>query len=170
MFPQSTAENCEVSILPPSCPLRQIKGFADGAAIEAKPGSGERRGCEVALSQHRLVGGNTLLRLTSPLLVPTEKGREMPRDLFEATMRGWARLNDRQRQRFFEAGLKAALRLERREFREWLRRRVSEPPLAAPVDAASFAISKADIALLIRSAREVPLKKTPQRNLGNQKC
>ena len=69
-----------MSILPPSCPLRQIKGFADGAAIEAKPGSGERRGCEVALTQHRLVGGNTLLRLTSPLLVPTEKVvAEMPR-------------------------------------------------------------------------------------------
>ena len=75
-------------------------------------------------------------------------------DLFERTMQGWTRLNPQQRERFFQAGLRAALRLERREFREWLRRRVSEPPLAAPVDPASFAISKADIALLMRSARE----------------
>ena len=80
----------------------------------------------------------------------------MPRDLFEATMQGWARLNPAQRERFFQAGLKAALRLERREFREWLRRRVSEAPLAAPVDPASFAISQADIALLMRSARDKP--------------
>jgi len=90
----------------------------------------------------------------------------MPRDLFEATIKGWARLNPQQRERFFLAGLKAALRLERREFREWLRRRVSEPPLAAPVDPASFAISKADIALLMRSTREQPRSPPPQRNLA----
>jgi len=35
-------------------------------------------------------------------------------------------------------------------------RRLIEPPLAAPVDPASFAISKTDIALLLRSAREAP--------------
>ena len=75
-------------------------------------------------------------------------------DLFDATMKGWARLNPQQRERVFQAGLRAALRLERREFREWLRRRVSEPPLAAPVDASCFAISKADIAMLMRSTRE----------------
>ncbi|MET4179484.1 hypothetical protein ABIB94_001576 [Bradyrhizobium sp. JR7.2] len=79
-------------------------------------------------------------------------------DLFEVTMKGWARLNPQQRERFFQAGLRAALRLERQEFREWLRRRVGEPPLAAPVDASCFAISKTDIALLMRSAREAPLK------------
>ena len=39
-------------------------------------------------------------------------------DLFEATMQGWARLTPQQRERFFQAGLKAALRLERQEFRE----------------------------------------------------
>jgi hypothetical protein len=83
------------------------------------------------------------------------KGREMPRaDLYERTVQGWARLNPAQRERFFQAGWRAALRLERREFREWLRRRVSEAPLAAPVNPASFAISQADIALLMRSARE----------------
>ncbi len=69
-------------------------------------------------------------------------------------MQGWTRLNPAQRGQFFQAGLRAALRFERQEFREWLRRRVGEPPLAAPIDAASFAISKADIALLMRSARE----------------
>ena len=77
----------------------------------------------------------------------------MPRDLFEATMQGWARLNPQQRERFFQAGLRAALRLERQELRAWLMRRLIEPPLAAPVDPASFAISEADIALLMRSAR-----------------
>lgn len=80
----------------------------------------------------------------------------MPRDLFEATMQGWARLNPQQRERFFQSGLKAALRLERQEFRAWLMRRLIEPPLAAPVDPARFAISKTDIALLMRSAREAP--------------
>ena len=79
-------------------------------------------------------------------------------DLFERTMAGWARLDDRQRQRFAEAFLRAALRLERQELRAWLMRRLIEPPLAAPVDPASFAISEADIALLMRSAREAPLK------------
>jgi hypothetical protein len=98
-----------------------------------------------------------LLRLTSPLLVPAEKGREMRRaDLFQRTMLAWARLNDRQRQRFAEAFLRPALRLERQELREWLMRRLIEPPLAAPVDPANFAISQADIALLMRSAREAP--------------
>jgi len=106
-----------------------------------------------------------------PLTSPTLKGREMPRidPLLERTVQGWARLNPQQRERFFQAGLKAALRLERREFREWLRRRVSEPPLAAPVDPASFVISKADIALLMRSAREQPRSPPPQRNSENQK-
>jgi hypothetical protein len=83
-------------------------------------------------------------------------------DLFEATMQGWARLNPQQRERFFQSGLKAALRLERQEFRAWLMRRLIEPPLAAPVDPASFAISKADIALLMRSARS----KTAAENAG----
>jgi hypothetical protein len=82
------------------------------------------------------------------------EGREMPRDLFEATMQGWARLNPAQRERFFHAGLRAALRLERPEFRAWLLRRLGEPPLAAPVDPARFAISETDIARLARSARE----------------
>ncbi len=73
-------------------------------------------------------------------------------------MKGWARLNDRQRQRFAEAFLRAALRLERPEFRAWLLRRIGEPPLAAPVDPSSFAISQADIARLMRSARAAQTK------------
>ena len=75
-------------------------------------------------------------------------------DLTEATMEGWARLNASQRQRFFEAFVKAALRLDRLELRAWLRRRLKNPPLAAPIDLARFTISDADIALLIRAARE----------------
>jgi hypothetical protein len=81
-------------------------------------------------------------------------------DLFEVTMAGWARLNPAQRDRFFQAGLKAALRLERQEFRAWLMRRLIEPPLAAPVDPAHFTISQADIARLTLSTRQAPGRKT----------
>jgi hypothetical protein len=98
------------------------------------------QGCESDISH---LDVPDLLPATLRLLVTLTflKGREMRRtDLFERTMQGWARLNDRQRQRFAEGFLRAALRLERREFGEWLRRRVSEAPLAAPVDQASFAI------------------------------
>ncbi len=79
----------------------------------------------------------------------------MPRadPLLERTVQGWAWLNPAQRDWFFQAGLRAALRLERQEFRYWLMRRLIEPPLAAPVDPARFAISKTDIALLMRSTR-----------------
>jgi hypothetical protein len=66
-------------------------------------------------------------------------------------MQGWARLNPQQRERFFQAGLKAALRLDRLEFRAWLLRRVRTAPLAPPIDPARFAISN------------VPLKQLPLR-------
>jgi hypothetical protein len=59
-------------------------------------------------------------------------------DLIDATMEGWARLNAAQRQRFFEAFVKAALRLDPLALRAWLRRRLQNPPLAAPIDPASF--------------------------------
>jgi hypothetical protein len=71
-------------------------------------------------------------------------------------MQGWARLNPQQRERFFKAGLKAALRLDRLDFRAWLLRRLKNHPLAAPVDLTRFTISDADIALLMRAAREPP--------------
>ena len=67
-------------------------------------------------------------------------------------MQGWARLNASQRQRFFEAFVKAALRLDRLELRAWLRRRLQYPPLAEPIDPASFIFADADIALLLRAA------------------
>ena len=51
-------------------------------------------------------------------------------DLVEAVMAGWARLNAAQRQRFFEAFVRAAVRLDRLELRAWLRRRLKNPPLA----------------------------------------
>jgi hypothetical protein len=62
-------------------------------------------------------------------------------DLYQATMAGWAQLDPSERERFFRAGLKAALRLDRLEFRAWLLRRLRNPPPAAPVDLARFAIS-----------------------------
>ena len=76
-------------------------------------------------------------------------------ELTEATMQGWARLDAAQRQRFFEAFLKAALRLDRLELRAWLRRRLQYPPLAA-IDPTAFAISDVDIALLLRAAGKAP--------------
>ena len=72
-------------------------------------------------------------------------------DLFEATMQGWARLDAAQRERFFQAGLKAALRLNPPQFRAWLLRRLKNPPLAAPVDLTRFSISDHDMAALLKT-------------------
>ena len=72
-------------------------------------------------------------------------------DLVQATMAGWTRLTPSQRERFFQAGLKAARRLDRLEFHAWLLRRLKNPPLAAPIDPARFSISDADLAILLRS-------------------
>ena len=77
-------------------------------------------------------------------------------DLVAATMQGWSRLSPLQREKFFEAFVSAALRLDRVAMRDWLRKRLRNRPLAAPIDPASFAISDADIALLMRAAREPP--------------
>ena len=71
-------------------------------------------------------------------------------------MLGWARLDAAQRQRFFEAFLKAALRLDALALRAWLRRRLKNPPLAAPIDPASLIFADADIALLLRAAGKAP--------------
>jgi hypothetical protein len=71
-------------------------------------------------------------------------------DLFEATMQGWARLNPSQREWFFQAGLKAALRLDQLELRAWLLRRLGNAPLAEPIDPAHFAISD-DMAALLKA-------------------
>ena len=79
-------------------------------------------------------------------------------DLTEATMQGWARLDAAQRQRFFEAFVEAALRLDRLELRAWLRRRLQNHPLAAPPDAAGL-LGDADIAFLLRSASEASARK-----------
>jgi hypothetical protein len=77
-------------------------------------------------------------------------------DLVQATMEGWQRLDQRQRDRFFQAFVKAAVRLDRLELRAWLRRRLKSPPLAEPIDPARFAISEADIAILLMSVAETP--------------
>jgi hypothetical protein len=76
-------------------------------------------------------------------------------DLTEATMQSCARLDAAQRQRFFEAFVKAAVRLDRLELRAWLRRRLKNPPLAEPIDMASFAMSDADMALVLK---KLPLR------------
>ena len=76
-------------------------------------------------------------------------------DLVQVTMQAWSRLTPQQRDRFFQAGLKAALRLDRLEFRAWLLRRLRHPPLAAPIDPACFAISDRDMALLLK---QLPLR------------
>jgi hypothetical protein len=76
-------------------------------------------------------------------------------ELTEETLQGWARLSPSQRQRFFEAFLKAALRLDRLELRAWLRRRLKNPPLAEPIDPARL-LADVDIALLLRAACEAP--------------
>ena len=60
-----------------------------------------------------------------------------------------------QRQQFFEAFVKAAVRLDALAMRAWVRRRLKNPPLAAPIDPASFIFGDADIALM-RAAREAP--------------
>jgi hypothetical protein len=73
-------------------------------------------------------------------------------DLVETTMQAWARLDPEQRDRFFRFGLKAAVRLDRLEFRAWLLRRLRNPPLSRPADPAAFAISETDVALLLNQA------------------
>jgi len=54
-------------------------------------------------------------------------------------MQGWARLDAAQRQRFFEAFVKAALRPDRLELRAW-RRRLQRHPLVAPIRPACLAM------------------------------
>ncbi|SIN97122.1 hypothetical protein SAMN05443247_01086 [Bradyrhizobium erythrophlei] len=71
-------------------------------------------------------------------------------------MEGWTRLDAAQRDKFFQAFVSAALRLDRLELRAWLRRRLQYPPLAAPIDPASFLFQDVDIAALLRTAGEAP--------------
>jgi hypothetical protein len=90
---------------------------------------------------------------------------EMSTDLTEATMQAWARLDAAQRNRFFAALLRAALRLDRLELRAWLLRRLRNPPLAPPIDPASFIFRDADIAALImRAAGKAPGKAAAERD------
>jgi hypothetical protein len=71
-------------------------------------------------------------------------------ELTEAVMSGWTRLDATQRDRFFHAFLRAALRLNALDLRAWLRRRLRTAPLAAPIDLARYAISDADMAALLK--------------------
>ena len=75
-------------------------------------------------------------------------------DLAAITLESWGRLDERQRQRFAEMFLRAAVRLGGPELRRWLRRRVRTAPLAAPIDLSRFAISDDMVALL----KQLPLR------------
>jgi hypothetical protein len=79
-------------------------------------------------------------------------------DLVAATMQGWSRLDAGQREKFFEAFISAALRLDRVAMRDWLRKRLQRRPLAAPIDPARFAISDRDIAILLMRVAETPAR------------
>ena len=74
-------------------------------------------------------------------------------DLVAATMQGWSRLDPEQRDQFFEAFVSAALRLDRVAMRDWLRKRLRNRPLAAPVDLTAFAISDRDLASMLKQLR-----------------
>ena len=76
-------------------------------------------------------------------------------DLVQATTLAWERLSPSQRDRFFRSFVSAALRLDRVAMRDWLRKRLRNRPLAAPVDPARFAISDRDMALLLK---QLPLR------------
>jgi hypothetical protein len=93
-----------------------------------------------------------VFRLPNPLFKGNAKMRHI--DLVEATTVAWERLSPLQRDQFFRAFVSAALRLDRVAMRDWLRKRLQNPPLAAPIDPARFTISDADIALLMRAVRE----------------
>ncbi|MBR0694246.1 hypothetical protein [Bradyrhizobium lablabi] len=75
-------------------------------------------------------------------------------DLAEATMEGWARLDEAQRQRSFMAFVSAAMRLDRLELRAWLLRRLRNPPLAPPIDPARLMLGDVDIAFIQRTVGE----------------
>jgi hypothetical protein len=77
-------------------------------------------------------------------------------DLVAATMQGWSRLDPAQRDQFFEAFVSAALRLDRVAMRDWLRKRLRNRPLAAPIDPARFIFADADIASLLRAVGRAP--------------
>ena len=63
--------------------------------------------------------------------------------------------NPSQRDQFFEAFVSAALRLDRVAMRDWLRKRLRNRPLAAPVDLAALQFRIADMALLLK---QLPLR------------
>ena len=76
-------------------------------------------------------------------------GRHKMRNDLLTEMRGaWARLDLAARDQFFDAFLRAALRLNHVDLRAWLRRRVRQPPLGLPADLTNLTFSAADLALL----------------------
>jgi hypothetical protein len=92
-----------------------------------------------------------VFRLPDPLFKGNAKMRAI--DLVEAMTVAWERLSPTQRDRFFRSFVSAALRLDRVAMRDWLRKRLRNRPLAAPVDLTRFTISDADMALLLRAGK-----------------
>jgi hypothetical protein len=68
-------------------------------------------------------------------------------------MQGWSRLDTPQRDQFFEAFVSAALRLDRVAMRDWLKKRLRNRPLAAPVDLTGFTVSDGDLASMLKQLR-----------------
>src|SRR5258705_10569423 len=77
-----------------------------------------------------------VFRLADPLFKREPRMRRI--DLAAITLEGWSRLDDRQRRRFAEMFLRAALRLGGPELRRLARRRGRTPPLPPPVDSGWF--------------------------------
>jgi hypothetical protein len=74
-------------------------------------------------------------------------------DLVTATLEARQRLNPSQRDQFLEAFVSAALRLDRVAMRDWLRKRLRNRPLAAPVDLTRFTVSDGDLASMLKQLR-----------------
>ena len=74
-------------------------------------------------------------------------------DLVEATTVAWERLSPSQRDRFFRSFVSAALRLDRVAMRDWLRKRLRNRPLAAPVDLTRFTVSDGDLASMLKQLK-----------------
>jgi hypothetical protein len=68
-----------------------------------------------------------------------------------------------QRERFFEAFVSAALRLDRVAMRDWLRKRLRNRPLVAPVDPTRFIFADADLAALLKT---LPLRAADDADRG----
>jgi hypothetical protein len=86
-----------------------------------------------------------------------------------ATLEGWSRLDAQQREKFFQVGLRAALRLDRLQFRAWLLRRLKDRPLAEPFDPGNLMFGDVDIALFLRAAGKAPGEAGPETSMAKSR-